>query len=343
MDGQPARAPHPRPLERVARASSSRSSPTSTSARWARSTRRGRPATPSPRRSRGQEGSSRAGQVSPAQDTESTESWEKSPASWNTSASKRATSPVAERVKNYKEFVIGLKADAGEGAGRALHGLRHAVLQQRLPGQQHHPGLQRPGVPRRLEERVRGAALDQQLPRVHRPHLPGAVRSGLHAERQRRRGGHQEHRARHHRPRLGRGLGPAAAAEGQDRQEGRRRRLRPGRHGGGAAARARRPRRHAVREERRRRRPAALRHPRLQDGEDAHRPPRRADEGRGRDVPHRRDGRPPARGQQGHQLGQGDRLARGLEGRVRRRAADRRRRAVATSPRRAMRPMCWWR
>ena len=29
--------------------------------------------------------------------------------------------PVPERVKNYKEFV--------------LHGLRHAVLQQRLPGQ----------------------------------------------------------------------------------------------------------------------------------------------------------------------------------------------------------------
>ena len=44
---------------------------------------------------------------------------------------------------------------AGQGAGRALHGLRHAVLQQRLPGQQHHSGLQRPGVPRRLEERAR--------------------------------------------------------------------------------------------------------------------------------------------------------------------------------------------
>jgi glutamate synthase (NADPH/NADH) small chain len=36
------------------------------------------------------------------------------------------------------------------------------------------------------------------------------------------------------------------------------------------------------------RRPAALRHSRLQDGEVAHRPPRRADAGRGRHVPHRR-------------------------------------------------------
>ena len=54
---------------------------------------------------------------------------------------------------------------------------------------------------------IDGAALDQQLPRVHRPHLPGALRGGLHAQRQRRRGGHQEHRARDHRPRLGRRLG----------------------------------------------------------------------------------------------------------------------------------------
>ena len=97
------------------------------------------------------------------------------------------------------------------------------------------------------------------------------------------------------------------AAEAQDRQEGRRRRLRPGRHGGGAAARARRPRRDGVREERRDRRPAALRHPRLQDGEVAHRPPRRADEGRGRGLPHRRASIGKLRRQaQGHQLGQGN-------------------------------------
>jgi glutamate synthase (NADPH/NADH) small chain len=44
---------------------------------------------------------------------------------------------------------------------------------------------------------------------------------------------------------------------------------RPGRPGRRAAARARRPRRDRVREEQPRRRPAALRHPRLQDGEVA--------------------------------------------------------------------------
>ena len=150
--------------------------------------------------------------------------------------------PVPERVKHYKEFVIGARRRAGQGAGRALHGLRHAVLQQRLPGQQHHSGLQRPGVPAGLAERLDGAGLDQQLPGIHRPHLPRALRGGLHAERERRPGGHQVDRARHHRPRLGERLGRSRVpAQDQDRQEGGRGRLRPGRHGGGAAAGARRP------------------------------------------------------------------------------------------------------
>ena len=236
--------------------------------------------------------------------------------------------PVPQRVKNWKEFVIGLNEEQSKTAGRALHGLRHAVLQQRLPGQQHHPGLQRPGVPRRLAQRDHRAALDQQLPRVHRPRLPGAVRSGVHAERQRRSGRHQviEH-----------AIIDRAWAEGwvkpqppkcEDRQEGGRRRLRPCGPGRRAATRARRPRRDAVREEQPHRRPAALRHPRLQDGEDAHRPPRRADAGRGRDVQDRRAGRCDPERQQGHQRRQGNDHARAVEGRVRRRAAHRRRRAV---------------
>ena len=76
------------------------------------------------------------------------------------------------------------------------------------------------------QRRARGAALDQQLPRVHRPRLPRAVRGGVHAQHQRRSGRHQVDRARHHRQGLGRRLGRAAAAGAQDRQEGRGRRLR---------------------------------------------------------------------------------------------------------------------
>ena len=55
-----------------------------------------------------------------------------------------------------------------------------------------------------------------------------------------------------------------------------------------AAARARRPRRACLREIRQGRRAAALRHSRLQDGKAHHRPPRRADGGRGRHLPLRR-------------------------------------------------------
>ena len=40
--------------------------------------------------------------------------------------------------------------------------------------------------PRRLARGAGGAALDQQLPRVHRPRLPRAVRGGLHPQPRRR-------------------------------------------------------------------------------------------------------------------------------------------------------------
>ena len=75
-------------------------------------------------------------------------------------------------------------------------------------------------------------------------------RSRLHAERQRRRGGHQVDRARHHRPRAWAEGWVAAAAAKATGQEGRGRRLRPGRPGGCPATGARRPRRDGVREER---------------------------------------------------------------------------------------------
>ena len=61
------------------------------------------------------------------------------------------------------------------------------------------------------------------------------------------------------------------------RQEGRGRRLGSGRAGRGRAAEPRRPLRDRVREVRSHRRPAALRHPRVQDGEARPRSPARAD------------------------------------------------------------------
>ncbi len=165
--------------------------------------------------------------------------------------STRPTKPARRRVKHYKEFVVGADRRRGQGAGRALHGLRHAVLQQRLPGQQHHSGLQRPGVSQQDWKN----AIDVLHSTNNFPEFTGricpapceaactlninddpvGIKSIEHAIIDKR---------------LGRRLGRAAAAEAQDRQEGRGRRLGPGRPGRRAAARARRPRRDGVREER---------------------------------------------------------------------------------------------
>ena len=57
---------------------------------------------------------------------------------------------------------------------------------------------------------ARQPALDQQLPGVHRPRLPGAVRGVLHAEHRRQPGDDQDDRMRDRRPRLGGRLDRAA-------------------------------------------------------------------------------------------------------------------------------------
>ena len=115
--------------------------------------------------------------------------------------------PVEERVQDWDEVYP-------DGIGRALlpiithpgrplHGLRHPVLPPGLPARQHHPGVERPGLARRLGGRDRAAARDQQLPGVHRPALPGAVRDRLRARHQPGPGDDQERRGLDHRPGLG--------------------------------------------------------------------------------------------------------------------------------------------
>ena len=103
-------------------------------------------------------------------------------------------------------------------AGRALHGVRRAVLPQRLPGQQPDPGLERLRLPRPLGGRDRAAPPHEQLPRLHRPPLPRSVRGGMRARDPRGRGGDdQADRARDREPRVGRGLDRPEAAEARDR------------------------------------------------------------------------------------------------------------------------------
>ena len=55
--------------------------------------------------------------------------------------------PSPSASSHYREFIARARRRGGGEAGRALHGLRHPVLPDRLSGQQHHSRLERPRVP----------------------------------------------------------------------------------------------------------------------------------------------------------------------------------------------------
>ena len=97
---------------------------------------------------------------------------------------------------------------------------------QRLPARQPDPRLERSRLPRPLAGGDRSAARDEQLPGVHRPPVPGAVRGLVRARHQQRPGDDQGGRGLDHRSRVRGGLGRAAAAGVAHRQARRRRRLR---------------------------------------------------------------------------------------------------------------------
>ena len=168
-----------------------------------------------------------------------------------------------------------------------MHGVRRALLPQRLPAREPDPRLERPRLPRPLGRRPPPAPRDQQLPRVHRSPLPGAVRGRVRARDPRGRRGHdQADRERDHRPRLRRGLGrrrrrPPPRPAGPVAVVG----AGPAGHGRRPAAAPGRPPRDPVRARRGRRRARPLRRPRLQDREVRRRAPRRPARRRGRRVP----------------------------------------------------------
>ncbi len=85
-----------------------------------------------------------------------------------------ARRPPAERINDWFEIYQPFPRRQGPHAGRPLHGLRRALLPHRLPAEQHHSRLERPGLPRPLARSRAPAARHQQLSGIHRPHLPGA-------------------------------------------------------------------------------------------------------------------------------------------------------------------------
>ena len=119
----------------------------------------------------------------------------------------RQARPGRARARLPTQYFDAARRGGAARPGRALHGLRRPVLPRGLPARQPDPRLERPRLPRRLARGARPAARHQQLPRVHRPDLPGAVRVGLRARHQRRPGDDQADRARDRRARLRRRAG----------------------------------------------------------------------------------------------------------------------------------------
>ena len=89
-------------------------------------------------------------------------------------AHRRGLQARGERLKHYKEFVIGLDESQAKIKGARCMDCGTPFCNNGCPVNNIIPDFNDLGVPRRLEERDRGAAQHQQLPRVHRPHLPRA-------------------------------------------------------------------------------------------------------------------------------------------------------------------------
>ncbi len=159
--------------------------------------------------------------------------------------------PVAERVKHYREFVLPLPEDeVRQQAARCMDcGVPYCHGTHRITGaptgcpvNNQIPDWNDLVYRGNWDEAARNLHSTNNFPEVTGRDLPGAVRGVLHAQHRRQsRSASKPSNARSptapsRRPQAGKGAA-------QDRQESRRGRLRPRRHGLRAATRARRPRR----------------------------------------------------------------------------------------------------
>ena len=148
----------------------------------------------------------------------------------------------AERLKTWQEFVQPA-ADGGASSQQAARCMDCGIpfCHQGCPVNNQIPDWNNLVYRDQWRRGAGEPALHQQLPGVHRPRLPRALRGLVHAEHRRQPGHHQDHRVRDRRPRLAGGLDRAAAAPARHRQARGGGGLRPGGPGLRPAAGPRRP------------------------------------------------------------------------------------------------------
>ena len=150
--------------------------------------------------------------------------------------------PASDRVRHFREFAIPLDdRDTEKQAARCMDcGIPYCHTG--CPVNNQIPDWNDLVYHGQLARRRDRSPFDQQLPGIHRPHLPGTLRGGLHAQSRECAGHHQDDRAGDRRQGLVGRLDQAGAAGREDRQERRDRGLGLGRHGRRTAIGARRSR-----------------------------------------------------------------------------------------------------
>ena len=98
---------------------------------------------------------------------------------------------VEKRLKSWKEFVLPLPPAEVSQQGARCMDCGIPFCHNGCPVNNLIPDWNELVRRDRWQDALEVAALDQQFPGIHRPHLPGALRGGLHAQHRRQPGHHQ--------------------------------------------------------------------------------------------------------------------------------------------------------
>ena len=189
---------------------------------------------------------------------------------------KQPTRPVAERVRDWQEVYLPYGVETLRQQGARCMDCGIPFCHQGCPLGNLIPDWNDLVYHDRWQTAIERLLATNNFPEFTGRLCPAPCEGVVRPRHQRRPGHHQGHRERDHRARVRRRLDRAASAGAPHRQAHRRRRLGPGGAGRGRPAEQGRPPGHRVRARGPHRRAAALRHPRVQDGEARPRSPARA-------------------------------------------------------------------